>query len=80
MGYGKGDVADALADCKMAIELNGTNVFFAAYDHGLIDFINGDYTKAIVSWQKVIEHDSRLKLELQPWIEKAQVKLQDRKQ
>jgi hypothetical protein len=75
---GKGDDAGAIMDCKQAVELNGTNVFFVAYDQGLIDFINGDYKGAIVFWQKVIEHDSTLKLELQPWIEKAQAKLQNK--
>jgi lipopolysaccharide biosynthesis regulator YciM len=37
--------------------------------------INGDYEKAVASWKKVIQQDGMLKLELQPWIEKAQAKL-----
>jgi hypothetical protein len=35
-------------------------------------------TKAVGSWEKVIQEDSELKRELQPWIEKAQAKLQDK--
>jgi tetratricopeptide (TPR) repeat protein len=77
--YGKGDAAGALTDCKTAIILNGTNVFLTAYDQGLIDFINSDFAQATASWQKVVEHDSRLNLELKPWIEKARMKSQEQK-
>jgi hypothetical protein len=46
----------------------------------MIDFINGDYPKAIASWRKIVGQDSGIILELQPWIEKAQVKLQGKEQ
>jgi lipopolysaccharide biosynthesis regulator YciM len=42
-------------------------------------FINGDYEKAITSWEKVIHQDATRKQELQPWIEKAHAKLQEKK-
>ncbi len=45
----------------------------------MLDFIAGDYEKAIADWQKVIQKDASLKSELQPWIEKAQAKLQEKK-
>jgi tetratricopeptide (TPR) repeat protein len=76
--YGKGDIANALDDCKKAVELFGADSKEASYDQGLIDFINGDYEKAIASWEKVIQQDNTSKRELQPWIEKAQSKFQNK--
>jgi tetratricopeptide (TPR) repeat protein len=73
--YGKGDVAGALEDCKKAVELIGVNWEAAACSHqGLIDFITGNYGKAVESWQKAIQKDASNQRELQPWIEKAKAK------
>lgn len=77
--YGKGDVVGAVEDCKKAIELSEPNSSEFYHDQGLLDFINGDYEKAIASWEKVIAQDAALKQELQPWIEKAQIKLHEKK-
>ena len=72
--YGKGDVAGALEDCKKAVELEGVNSLDAAGDQEMIDFIKGDYKKAVESWQRAIQHDASVQRELQPWIEKAKAK------
>ncbi|MGA3265368.1 MAG: hypothetical protein ABSE16_00940 [Verrucomicrobiota bacterium] len=74
----KGDIQGARADCQKAIELYGTNSMLIAYDQGMIDFISGDFEKAIASWQKVIQNNASLKIELEPWIEKAQAKLAEK--
>lgn len=76
--YGKGDVVKSLEDCKKAAELFAPDSKQATYEQGLIDFINGDYEKAVAAWKKVIQQDGTLKRELQPWIEKAQAKLQSK--
>ena len=73
--FGKGDTSGAVEDCRKAIELYGTNSVAIAYDQGMLDFINGDFQKAVTSWEKVIQSDVTLKRELQPWIEKAKAKL-----
>ena len=51
--------------------MEGVNSLGAAGDQGMIDFINGDYEKAVTSWEKVIQTDATAKREIQPWIEKA---------
>jgi tetratricopeptide (TPR) repeat protein len=76
--YGSGNVVGAVEDCKKAIELSKPDSSETAYDQGLLDFVNGDYEKAVASWQKVIAQDPTLKLGLQSWIEKAQAKLQNK--
>ena len=77
--YGKGDVAGAVEDCKKAIELSRPNSSEVYCDQGLLNFINDDYEKAIASWEKAIVQDAALKQELQPWLDKAKAKLQEKK-
>lgn len=78
--YGNGDVSGAVEDCKKAINLSMPNSLEAYSDQGMLDFINGDYEKAIAAWEKVVVQDASLKQEFQPWIENAQIKLQSKKQ
>jgi hypothetical protein len=42
----------------------------------MLEFIAGNYKNAIADWQNAIQQDPNDKPELQPWIEKAQAKLQ----
>lgn len=77
--YGKGDTVSAIEHCRKAIDLSGPNSLEADYDQGLLNFINGDYAKAIDNWSKIIVQYPSLKREIQPWIENAQMKLQGRK-
>jgi tetratricopeptide (TPR) repeat protein/membrane protease YdiL (CAAX protease family) len=76
--YAQGDISGATEDCKKAIELFQQGSAPDFYDQGLLDFIAGNYEKAISVWQKAIQKDITLKSELQPWIEKAQAKLQEK--
>jgi lipopolysaccharide biosynthesis regulator YciM len=45
----------------------------------MLDFIAGNYNEAINDWNKIIQQDASIKSELQPWIDKAQAKLQEKK-
>jgi lipopolysaccharide biosynthesis regulator YciM len=60
-----------IADVKKAVELKGLNSLAAIESQGLVDFINGDYQKAVDSWEKAIQQDSSAKQLLQRWIDKA---------
>jgi tetratricopeptide (TPR) repeat protein len=77
--YGKGDVAKALEDCQQAVKLIGTNSDEAAWDQGLMNFINSSYAQAVDSWQKAIQYDPSAQRVLQPWINKARAKLETAK-
>ena len=44
-------------------------------DQGLIEFIRGNYSKALASWQKAVEQDESVQKELEPWMAKAKAKL-----
>jgi tetratricopeptide (TPR) repeat protein len=77
--YCKGDVPGAVEDCKAAVKFHQPNSTEYFFDQGMLDFIAGDYEKAIVGWQKAIHLNASLKSELQPWIDKAQAKLQEKK-
>jgi outer membrane protein assembly factor BamD (BamD/ComL family) len=68
----------ATEDCKKAVKLFQPEATGDLYDQGMLDFISGDYEKAIADWQKVIQQDAAIKTELQPWIDKAQSKLQEK--
>ena len=72
--YGKGDIAGAIEDCTKAISFYKEDSFEYGYDHGMLDFINGNYDKAITAWENVLQKDPTLKLELEPWIERAKAK------
>jgi tetratricopeptide (TPR) repeat protein len=43
---------------------------------GLIDYIDGNFKKAVTDWEDAIQQEPRLRQELEPWIKKAQRKLQ----
>ena len=77
--FGKNDFVGAAEDCKKAIDLSNPNSSEAYSDQGMLDFISGNYEKAITDWEKVVVQDASLKREFQPWIEKAKMKLQSRK-
>lgn len=47
------------------------NSIEAAKSQGMINFIEGNYQKAVDSFEKAIQHDSSAQHLLQPWIEKA---------
>jgi tetratricopeptide (TPR) repeat protein len=70
--FRNGDISGAVEDGKNAIQLakRDSGEFFR--DEGLLDFIAGDYKKAITDWKNAIGEDPDFKKELQPWIEKAQ--------
>jgi tetratricopeptide (TPR) repeat protein len=81
--YNKGDIPGAIADFEKVIELNAENwqlPSFKSFNQGWIDFAKGDYEKAISSWNQSIEKDiGWWQGQLQPWIEKAQAKLQEKR-
>lgn len=69
--YGKGEITPALEDFEKAVKLQNSKSS-AAFEHqGMIYFINGDYGKAITSWETAVQKDGLVKRKLQPWIEKA---------
>jgi len=51
--------------------LKGDGLATAAFDQGMVYFINGNYHKAVDSWQKSIHHDAAGQRDLEAWIEKA---------
>ncbi|MES1180544.1 MAG: tetratricopeptide repeat protein, partial [Verrucomicrobiota bacterium] len=81
--YNKDDIPGAIADFEKVIELNAENwqlLSFKSFNQGWIGFAKGDYEKAIGSWNQSIEKDAGWwRWQLQPWIEKAQAKLQGKK-
>ena len=76
--YGKGDTSGAVEDCQTAMKFYPNNSMERLYDQGLLDFIAGNYEKAITNWQAAIQQDGGIKSELQPWIAKARAKLQEK--
>jgi tetratricopeptide (TPR) repeat protein/membrane associated rhomboid family serine protease len=72
--YGKGEITPALEDFKKAVELQDRKSSAASEDQGMIDFINGDYGKAVASWEAAVQKDGLTMRKLQPWIEKAEAK------
>jgi tetratricopeptide (TPR) repeat protein len=73
--YGSGDTTGAIEDCKTAISLFKSDSVETGYDQGLLAYIDGDYAKAIATWEDVLKNEPSLKSELQPWIDKAKAKL-----
>jgi tetratricopeptide (TPR) repeat protein len=73
--YAKGDKSGALADCKKAVELEGAGTPDAAGDEGMLEFIQGDYQKAVTCWEAAIQNDPSIKNLIEPWIDKARAKL-----
>ena len=83
--FAKGDITGALEDCKCCVKFkevdtslffpNGSvKLFHICESEGMIAFINGDYPKAVVSWEKALQFNPVAKPSLQPWIEKAKAK------
>ena len=70
-----GDTAGAVEDCKKAMELLNPDSAEASMDQGLLDFISGDYKKAVGDWEMTVQRGACSSDYLQSWIEKAKSKL-----
>jgi tetratricopeptide (TPR) repeat protein len=78
--YCSGDTPGALEDCGKAINLFKSESTALFLDRGMLDFISGDYDRALVSWEKAIQQDAAVQRELQVWMQRARANLQAKAQ
>jgi Tfp pilus assembly protein PilF len=66
-----GDKEGAVRDCAVAVELGGES-HSASCSRGLLHFLDGDFGAAVADWRKAIVIMPCAKVDLEPWIIKAQ--------
>jgi tetratricopeptide (TPR) repeat protein len=71
--FKKADKQGALEDAQKGadIDQNRGGTIFGLIDNGFINFIRGDYEKAVSFWEQAIRQDEGWKPDLDPWIREA---------